>query len=143
MKFLKKLTLLIVLIFSSCSAQEETNNSLEVKYIAQTRGSFLNITFRNDSLYLKSTERNKTLLLSKEQSKEIQEKVSKIKLSEIRNLEAPSSKRYSDGALSAKFSIKKGQQTFLSSDFDHINPPKELKPLYDLLNLYIKKKVEN
>ena len=139
MRFLKKVTLLIIVIFSTCNAQEGFNDSIEINYIAQTRGSYLNITIINDSLNLKSSESNKTLILSKKQREEIQDEVSKINLSEISDLEAPSNRRYTDGALSAKFSIKKAQQTFFSSNFDHENPPKELKPLYDLLKLYKKK----
>jgi hypothetical protein len=139
MKCSKIITLLLVVLFSSCNAQDEANDSIELVYLAQTRGSSINITFKNDSLYLKSNESDESLVLSKQQIEEILEEVSKINLSEISNLKAPSNKRFSDGTLIAKFIIKKESETHTSSEFDHENPPKELKSLYALLKLFIKK----
>ena len=59
--------------------------------------------------------------------------VQEERLSEIENLEAPTEKRFTDGALSASFTIKKDDVVYTSSDFDHQNPPKELKELYQFL----------
>ena len=139
MKFSKITPLLLVIIFSSCNAQNVSKDSIELIYIAQTRGSSLNITFKHNSLYLKSNESDKSLVLSKQQREKILEEVSKINLSEISNLKAPSNKRFSDGTLIAKFIIKKESETYTSSEFDHENPPKELKSLYVLLKFIIKK----
>ena len=139
MKLLKKITLLTLIVFSSCNAQEESNTNLEVIYYAQTRGSSINITFKNDSVLYKTNLKGKTILLSKEKQKEIQEEVVKINLEEISNLKAPSERRFTDGALSANFTIKRGSNVFISSDFDHENPPKELVPLYNILKEIIKK----
>ena len=93
MKFSKIIPLLLVVLFSSCNAQDASNDSIELMYLAQTRGSSINITFKNDSLYLKSNEGDKSLVLSNQQREEISEEVSKINLSEISNLKAPSNKR--------------------------------------------------
>jgi hypothetical protein len=141
MKVLKKITLLILIVFSNCIAQENSTEILEVSYFAQTRGSSLKITFKNDSVLYKTNLKDKTLVLSKHLQQKIQEEVKKLNLKEISSLKAPSNRRFTDGALSANFTIKTNTNVFTSSDFDHENPPKELIPLYNLLKKA--KKVEN
>lgn len=139
MRIILKIPLLLIVIFSSCNAQEETSDSLEFTYLALTRGSYINITFTKDSLNLNSTEKNKTIDLNEEQRENILQEISKLNLSEINLLLAPSNKRFSDGTLSAKFIFKRANETFTSSDFDHENPPEKLKSLYSLLKKIIKK----
>ena len=139
MKINLKITLLFIIIFSSCNAQEETSSSIEFTYLAQTRGSYINITFTKDSLHLNSTEKNKIIDLNEKQRENILQEISKINLSEISLLIAPSNKRFSDRTLSAKFTFKKENEVYTSSDFDHENPPEKLKSLYSILKKIIKK----
>jgi hypothetical protein len=140
MNLLIKLTVpFIVLLFTSCSAQEKNDNAVfEVEYKAQTRGSLINIDFKGDSIVLKSTTEDKTIVLSNAQVNDINSIVSKIKLSEIQNLAAPTNKRFTDGALHGHFSIKKNDTSYTSSDFDHGSPPKELQTLYNIFQKYVK-----
>ncbi|MFK8058589.1 MAG: hypothetical protein AB8B78_00695 [Polaribacter sp.] len=132
MNVLKKISLLILIIFSNCTAQEEVN-ALEITYSAQTRGSSLTISYNSLILELKTNNSNKKIVLNKNQKEKLLKEVSKITLTEIANLKAPTNKRFSDGALVGKFSILKNQKQYISSEFDHGNPPEELNNLYLLL----------
>ena len=93
---------------------------------------------KDNSIVFKSNLDDKSIVLNNVQLKSIKDVLSEIKLAEIKDLEAPSNKRFSDGALSASFTIKKDTVSYMSSDFDHGNPPKELKVLYILLEKYSK-----
>ena len=128
-----------MVFFSSCIAQEESNTNLKIFYLAQTRGSFLNITFNENTISYKSNDKTVSLDLSETQIENITLEVSKINLKEIYKLTSPSNKRFTDGALSASFKIVKDNNEYVSSDFDHELPPKELVPLYNLLIGIIKK----
>lgn len=132
--------LLFVVLFTNCNAQQESlEGSLEIEYTARTRGSSVIIIYKENSLTLRSTSEDKLINLKEEDKKRIHVEVSKIKLSEIKDLKAPTEKRFTDGALSAHFVIKKEGITYVSSDFDHEYPPKELTMLYDTLIAIIKK----
>ena len=125
---------LTMLIVSNCNDSENTNQqNYEVVYTAQTRGSFYELLIANNTLKVDDNSNTKTIELSKSQVSKLNSVLNEIKLSEIENLEAPTEKRFTDGALSASFTIKKDDAVYISSDFDHQNPPKELKELYQLL----------
>ena len=140
MKLFKKNIFFVLITFFACNAQQEvTNYSIALIYKAQTRGAQITITYKEDKIVFISGSDHKTIKLTKKQKQQIQIEVSKIVLSEINNLTAPSDKRFTDGALFASFQIKKNIDSYTSSDFDHKNPPEELKPLYILLESIIKK----
>ena len=96
------------------------------------------LTHKENNLLYKSNTDKKSTVLSKIQVNDINNIVYSIKLSEIANLTAPSNKRFTDNALSAKFTIKKNNTSYESIEFDHGNPPKELKDIYLLLEKYSK-----
>jgi hypothetical protein len=123
----------------SCSVQKEIDNAIyDVYYEAKTRGSFINIHFKEHTIAFKSATEDKSMVLSKIEASTINEIISKIKLSEISNLKAPSDKRFYDGALIGNFTIKKNDTSYVSSAFDHGNPPKELLALFNKLQSFIK-----
>lgn len=138
MSFIIKNTIVSILILiASCSPQENSVSSdLEIIYKAETRGSSFRLHFKGNTITLEDNNNEKLTTLSNSQVKKINELVLKIKLSEMEALKAPSNKRFSDGALSANFSIKKDSKSYMSSDFDHGNPPKKLKNLFLLLQKY-------
>ena len=141
MPFLIKYTFpfLLLLVLTNCTAQNKDIDAVyKVSYLAQTRGSAINIDFKDSTLVFKSNTDDKSMVLSEVQVSTINNAVSKIKLSEIANLTAPSNKRFSDGALAASFTINKNNTSYSSIEFDHGNPPKELKDLYLLLEKYSK-----
>ena len=140
MNFLLKITVpFIFIIFLSCSAQEKNKKEVfKISYKAETRGSFIIIHFKDSSLVLKSTSADKSVVLSNAEVINIQNIASKIKLSEIGALIAPSNERYKDAALTGSFIILKNDTSYTSSNFDHGNPPKELQELYNILQKYLK-----
>ena len=140
MNFLLKITVpFIFIIFLSCSAQEKNKKEVfKISYKAETRGSFIIIHFKDSSLVLKSTSADKSVVLSNAEVINIYNIVSKIKLSEIGDLIAPSNERYKDAALTGSFIILKNDTSYTSSNFDHGNPPKELQELYNILQKYLK-----
>jgi len=56
-----------------------------------------------------------------------------IDLSQIKNLQSPTTDRYSDLALSATLTIISDGSEFTSASFDAGRPPKELKRLYEAI----------
>lgn len=139
MNILLKITIPFILLFMSCSVQKEIDNAIyDVYYEAKTRGSFINIHFKEHTIAFKSATEDKSMVLSKIEASTINEIISKIKLSEISNLKAPSDKRFYDGALIGNFTIKKNDTSYVSSAFDHGNPPKELLALFNKLQSFIK-----
>ena len=140
MKTLIKITFpFLLFVLTSCTAQDkDINTAFEISYVAQTRGSIVSIGFKENNLLYKSNTDKKSTVLSKIQVNDINNIVYSIKLSEIANLKAPSNKRFTDNALSAKFTIKKNNTSYESIEFDHGNPPKELKDIYLLLEKYSK-----
>ena len=139
MNFILKNTIaFLILILTSCTAQNKDDNSIfEIIYEARTRGSEIKIEFKNGTLFFKSNSEEKSIVLNDAQINDIQNVAQEIKLTKIADLIAPSDKRFSDKALSASFIIKKNDISYISSDFDQGNPPKELKELYLILEKYI------
>ena len=64
------------------------------------------------------------------------ELLTKIDLDEFVKLEAPSGLRHADKAQHAELELKINKTTLRSREFDHGNPPKEIKPLVNHL-LYL------
>lgn len=144
MGLLVKNTILLMVLISSCSAIENKQEfSFEIFYKAETRGSSIYINYKENRITLKSNTEDKSIDLNNKERKKLHNIISKIKLSEIKDLIAPSNKRFTDGALIASFTIKKGDTNFVSSNFDHDNPPKEMQELYQEIKKLVKKKVEN
>jgi hypothetical protein len=127
--------MLILLFTIGCSVQKEI--VIEIEYKATTRGSSEVIKFKGNTLSYNTNKALKELVLSDAKLKEIEFVVLKISLDNIVNLKAPTNKRFSDGAMEANISFKKGNKVYTSSNFDHGNPPKELKPIIDLLKKYL------
>jgi hypothetical protein len=63
--------------------------------------------------------------------------IEEINLSEMKNFNPPSGKRYVDATLQATISITADKTTYNSQTFDHGNPPKELKKIIDKLFEFI------
>ena len=135
--FYKNLSILFLIMITSCATQKNNEEIKEVVFDAHTRGSSEKITIVNLNVSHKTDQETKTYVLSAEQRKAMEDIISKVKLAEISDLKAPSDKRFYDGAMTAIVSIKTGNKTFTSSSFDDDNPPEELKALVDLLKTFL------
>ncbi|AZA78145.1 hypothetical protein EG347_11775 [Chryseobacterium sp. G0186] len=137
---------LLTLLNTNCTSQQKTqidkNNStynakqLKIEKIElkeQTRGTRRFTTFTPTSKTVSLNDNVTTFSLSADEWKKITEQVDQIKLSTISNLQAPTSARFSDGALSASISITSGDKIYTSSGFDSGVPPKELEKLYKII----------
>jgi len=121
--------MLVNIICFSCNSQESTTIK-QIDYSASTRGSSIKIiasphqiVYNNEILEITSEKWNSLTSLIKE-----------INLNNLKNLKAPSEDRFRDAALAADLKITTSENLFTSSQFDHGNPPKELKPLLNMLN---------
>lgn len=143
MKAILKLTLFsaTLLLFISCVAQKQNTSQVsfeELVFNAQTRGRSENISLTNNKLTYKTLQESGSYNLTQEELQQIQKEIAKINLNKIATLKAPTDKRMFDGALIAHLTLKTKEGNFTSSNFDHDNPPSELKALIDLLRSYCK-----
>lgn len=105
-----------------------------VIYKAHTRGSNLEYALDNSSIKAKTNGfdgRNGEAALLEDDKKEIQAFIDTLTLENISNLTPPSQNSALDRALIAQVQITKNGKKFESANFDHGNPPVELKPLID------------
>jgi hypothetical protein len=130
-KYIKILGLLVFFTCLECKGQDTNqDNILSIKYEAKTRGSSFLLTITNDKLNFSSIDRKNNKVLTKTQKSKLMQLINEIDLSQMNLLEAPSEKRYTDGAMFATLSITKDNKTYKTSEFDHGNPPKVLSSLY-------------
>ncbi|SNR17489.1 hypothetical protein [Tenacibaculum jejuense] len=138
---MKKVILLIIIITSfSCVSQKENQTSeiLEVVFDAHTRGAIENISVIDNAVTYKNYSTTKTFTLEQNQKEHLLNLIQKLDLKFISELQAPSNNRASDAALHASLIIKTTNEVFTSSEFDHDNPPDELKSIVDLLHDFVK-----
>ena len=118
------------------SLKEFGQNELTIIYQTHTRGFFEEISISEKLVVLfKDYEKLKPIngTISAKEWKTCIDLVNAINLKSISQLTAPSNLRQTDRVPFAHVSIIKRGNAIKSSDFDHKNPPKELKELVDLI----------
>ena len=118
------------------SLKEFEQHKLSLIYQAHTRGFFEEISISEKLVVLfKDYEKLKPIngTISAKEWETCIDLVNAIDLKSISQLTAPSNLRQTDRVPFAHLSIIKKGDTIKSSDFDHKNPPKELKALVDLI----------
>lgn len=130
--------ILFLVISSSCMAQKTTQEIKEVVFSAHTKGSSETITVVNYYAFHKTQSTSKTHFINASERKAMEDEIAKLDVTTIADLKAPSNKRAFDGAMHARVTIKIGNKTYVSSDFDDHNPPKELAPLVAVLRGFVK-----
>ena len=134
----KTLLICLVLVFS-CSSIEQKAVFQKIKYKAMTRGYSTEIVLQDDTLkYFKNTKENRSIRLTEELKDSLNNVIKKINLKTINQLKAPSNKFQFDGAMYTTIEIILNGKTYISSGFDHDNPPKELTPFINFLLTLIK-----
>lgn len=134
------ISLIIILSTMSCVSQKSNSTQESIKEIvfnAQTRGSLVNITVSDYTVFYKTHGNSKTYAINASQRKELEALINKLNIKNISELKAPSNKRAFDGALRATLAIKIGETNYVSSEFDDDNPPEEIKAIIDTLRSYI------
>jgi len=122
---------------SSAEKMQDMPNVSAISIDAITRGKKEQVEVSSSELTCVSNGMNKTnmvkenVTLEKMQWDKIREEVSKINLTKMSQLEAPSTNYMFDGDMATTLSITIEKQTYTSSTFDKQNPPEELKALVD------------
>ena len=143
MKLLSLLFLTIILGKGCDNATAQDMQNTVIEYTANTRGFYQNITIK-DQLVSVSKDRNNN-------DKAISTKISdadwaalindfkELKLGTLKDLKAPTEKRFYDGAAIANLKITYKDKSYETTSFDHGFPPKEIKKLVDKINSFVKK----
>ena len=144
---MKILSLLFLTLFLGKGCEAQKNEDLEttvVEYVANTRGFYKKIVVQNKTITVSKDRRgddNPTPVKTADADlQKIIEAFQKVDLDELPNLEAPSKKRFYDGAAIANLKITYKDKTYESSSFDHGNPPSEIKKLVTIINALVKEK---
>lgn len=126
-----KLFICLVISFSNFQSNEEFYKSnseiVSVEYIAETRGSSIKIIVSSNKIIYN----RQSFKISSKNWKNILKDLKKIPLTKLASLDVPSDRRFSDAAMHAKIIVNTTNSKYISSDFDHDNPPIEL---IDLIN---------
>ena len=131
---MKKILLICFTFIVGCSSIQQKASFQKITYKASTRGYSTDILIQENTLkYFKNTKEKGSLSLTKKIKDSLNSLVKKIEFKTINDLKAPSKKYQYDGAMYATLEIVWNGETFVSSGFDHDNPPKELIPLINYL----------
>jgi heat shock protein HslJ len=140
---MKLLITYLTLIALACNSAKVSNdyrleefghNELKLIYQAHTRGFFEEVSVTEKSIvFIKNRKRTKPIngSITFKEWKACIDLVDTIDLKSISQLTAPSDLRKTDRVAYAQLTVIRKGDTLKSSDFDHKNPPKELKELVD------------
>ena len=143
---MKLLSLLFLTIFLGKGCDDATAQDLQntvIEYTANTRGFYQKITVKDQMVSI-SKDRNSN-------DKAISTKISdsdwaalitdfkEVNLETLKDLKAPTEKRFYDGAAIANLKINYKDKDYETTSFDHGFPPKEIKKLVDKINSFVKK----
>ncbi|MFC6877435.1 hypothetical protein ACFQZF_03630 [Flavobacterium myungsuense] len=144
---MKLLSLFFLTIFlgKGCDAQKQQDlQTTVIEYVANTRGFYKKITVQNQTVLVskdrKGNDKPVQIKISDSDWKKLIADFQEINLDEVPNLKAPSEKRFYDGAAIANLKIIHKDKTYESTNFDHGNPPAEIKKLVVLINELDKEK---
>ena len=144
---MKLLSLFFLTIFlgKGCDAQKQQDlQTTVIEYVANTRGFYKKITVQNQMVLVskdrKGNDKPVQIKISDSDWKKLIADFQEINLNEVPNLKAPSEKRFYDGAAIANLKIIYKDKTYESTNFDHGNPPAEIKKLVVLINELDKEK---
>jgi len=130
-----KLTFLafVLIMFSANDCSNAEPASVEsFSYETFTRGSTTMYMVTPNQIEIKSTGVNageNIVDITEAEWDVLLETASKIDVSKMSQLKAPTDSRTSDAALHAILSVRKNDTIYKTNSFDHGNPPLEVKPL--------------
>jgi len=146
MKLLISTLLLFFIIAFSCNAQKNKNaqntksmsdpllSKIEkIELVEQSRGVNRLYTYTKEKKIIELNGTKSVLTMPASEWEKICKEVNLLNLSEIENLQSPTTKRFSDAALSSHISIFIDGKVYLSSSFDAGVPNEKLKSFYNAL----------
>ncbi len=119
-----------------CSTKKTSNDiNGKISYTAYSRGFFKEISVRENQFAI--SEKRGTELqwnsLSAADKDKLLDALKTVDLRKMNTFEAPSNKRFHDGAAIAQLKVETKTDTFESAAFDHGNPPREIATLVEQL----------
>lgn len=119
------------LVNNEQNLKQQQQEDYTIEYTAMSRGYYKEITVNSSIISVKNSRASEAISqdCSKELWTEIMVKLDSMDVENISKLEAPSQKRFADGAAIGKLRIIYKDTTYQSSEFDHGNPPKEIELL--------------
>lgn len=110
-------------------------NSYSVEYTAMSRGLFNKYVFKNGKLSIQKDRTSAPIVktFTENETNAILEKIKALDLEKLKTLEAPTEKRFFDGAAIANLEITYLEKTYQTPEFDHGEPNKDIAPLVNYL----------
>ena len=143
---MKILSLLFLTIFLGKGCDDATAQDLQntvIEYTANTRGFYQKITIKDQMVSVLKDRNNSdkainTKITDADWAALIND-FKEVKLETLKDLKAPTEKRFYDGAAIANLKITYKDKDYETTSFDHGFPPKEIKKLVDKINSFSKK----
>ena len=104
-----------------------------IEYTAMSRGVYKEVQVKNAMFTVKNGRDAKAISkpCSEEQWNDMMTELKSIDVASLEKLEAPTQKRFYDGAAIANFKVTIKDKTYQTPDFDDGIPPKEIKVICD------------
>ena len=140
---MKTITMIFLSLFlaKDCSQKEkEEMKKATIEYQAISRGSYVNIQIKNETLSIVRArgEKAKSYQLAKEDFKELADLFVKVDLNQLENYKGPDEKRFYDGAAMANVRIVYEGKLYQSQTFDHDSPPLEIEAFVNKIVSFVK-----
>nr|WP_315175462.1 hypothetical protein [uncultured Flavobacterium sp.] len=133
---------LSLFMISSCACQKNTDmKTAVIEYEAQTRGMYQKVLVENQTVFVAKNRDEKPVevKISDEDWIVLTTEFEKLDLEAIPNLEAPTEKRFYDGAAIANLKIIYKGKTYETKAFDHGFPPSGIKKIVTKLVSFTQK----
>ncbi len=140
---MKLIAIILLAVFSQggCEDSAEMKDTV-IEYSANSRGFYQKINVQ-DKQFTVSRDRNgmdkpQKQAISDADWKALVSAFQKVNLESLPNLKPPTEKRFYDGAAIAKLKITHNKMAYETTDFDHGEPPAEIKELVDRVLALVK-----
>jgi hypothetical protein len=128
----------LVIFFSILTAfAQDTEAVKEFTYSIRSRAYFNEVIIDEFTVMMQSNERLTTFDTPEGLWSELNDKISKLNLSMLKELDTVSDPKTRDLSLRAKVQIKAGNTTYYSPDFYRGSPPAEIRQLVDLMEKFL------
>lgn len=117
------------------SELKKESENISFEYEAHTRGGYKKVLAKQDTVYTIKSRGGEAIekKLSKSDWNSLLSLLSKVDAEKMKDLKAPSEKRFYDGAMIGGLKVIYKDKTYESATFDHGNPPAEIKDLVNKL----------
>jgi hypothetical protein len=116
--------LIFLVIFTMNPLPKETIKSVELSYI--TRGTNKNLLITPDSIVVSINDDKRSYKTTATEWHRIITALKRVNLKTISTLKRPSTKSFSDGAMSAQLRVESSVKKYESTNFDDNKPPLKL-----------------